>query len=31
MTGKRRSEFAAFREVSLDQRPPAHRLTVTAR
>ena len=28
---ERRSEFAAFREAALDQRPPAHRIPVTAR
>ena len=31
MPVERLSEFAAFREVALDQRPPAHRLAVTAR
>jgi hypothetical protein len=31
MPDERLSEFAAFREVTLDQRPPAHRFAVTAR
>jgi hypothetical protein len=31
MPVERRSEFAAFREVALDQRTPAHGLAVTAR
>jgi hypothetical protein len=31
MAVERLSEFAAFREVALDQRSPTHRLAVTAR
>jgi hypothetical protein len=31
MPVERLSEFAPFREVALDQRPPAHRVAVTAR